>query len=216
MSFFRRAGALIARFFASAADPVATADEFKLYSKNDGGGVTQLFGRSDNGTVHQITPSAAGDSSCLIFKPGSGETGPVIFDTWAGLYTQLTTLRATANGGGCYTIQFDGSAGVDVFTLAIPPGAYDMTDVTWEGTLAGNPISGSPPTFLSITEGATFTGGPSTFKDLTIFSRATATVPFTYTVSDRLPKRTSLTAAMSVHRPPDTWPCGRENRIAMS
>lgn len=181
MSFFRRAGALIARFFTSTIDPGAAAGEFQLYNKADGNGVTQLFGRSDNGTVHQITPSAAGDSSCLIFKPGSGETGPVIFDTWVGLYTQLTALRAAANGGGCYTIQFDGSAGADIFTLAIPAGAYDMTDVTWEGTLQGNPISGSPPTFLSITEGATFTGGPSTFQDLSLFSRATATVPFTYT-----------------------------------
>ncbi len=56
MSFFRRAGALIARFFTSAADPAAVANEFKLYSKDDGSGVSQLFGRADDGTVHQITP----------------------------------------------------------------------------------------------------------------------------------------------------------------
>lgn len=59
MSFFRRAGALIARFFNSAADPAAVASEFKLYSKDDGG-VSQLFGRSDDGTVHQITPASGG------------------------------------------------------------------------------------------------------------------------------------------------------------
>lgn len=59
MSFFRRAGALIARFFNSAVDPAAVATEFKLYSKDDGG-VSQLFGRSDDGTVHQITPPASG------------------------------------------------------------------------------------------------------------------------------------------------------------
>jgi len=56
MSFFRRAGALIARFFESAADPAAVANEFQLYSKDDTG-ITQLFGRSDDGTVHQITPT---------------------------------------------------------------------------------------------------------------------------------------------------------------
>ena len=55
MSFFRRAGALIARFFTSAADPAAAAGEFPLYSKS-ALGVSQLFGRSDDGTVHQITP----------------------------------------------------------------------------------------------------------------------------------------------------------------
>lgn len=59
MSLFRRAGALIARFFTSAADPAAVADEFKLYSKDDAG-ASQLFGRSDNGTVYQITPPAVG------------------------------------------------------------------------------------------------------------------------------------------------------------
>lgn len=48
MSFFRRAGALIARCFNSAADPAAAAGEFQLYSKPDGGGVSQLFGVSDS------------------------------------------------------------------------------------------------------------------------------------------------------------------------
>jgi hypothetical protein len=181
MSFFRRAGALIARFFTSTADPGAAAGEFQLYSKGDGGGVTQLFGQSDDGTVHQITPSAAGDSTCLVFKPGSGETGPVIFDTWAGLYAQLTTLRATANGGGCYTIQFDSSTAADFFGTTIPAGAYDMTGVSWEGTNVGNAIGGTPPTAAVIAEGATFTGGPLRFEALLLFSRATATPPFTIT-----------------------------------
>ena len=57
MSFFRRAGALIARFFTSAADPAAAANEFQLYSKDDAG-VSQLYGRSDDGTIHQLTPIA--------------------------------------------------------------------------------------------------------------------------------------------------------------
>lgn len=151
MSFFRRAGALIARFFTSAADPSAAAGEFQLYSKADGGGVTQLFGRSDNGTVHQITPAAAGDSTCLIFKPGSGETGPVIFDTWAGVYAQLTTLRASANGGGCYTIQFDDSI---TSPCVVPAGAYDMTDVTWEGTT----VSYFPKTPVQVDDNVVLTG----------------------------------------------------------
>lgn len=59
MSFFRRAGALIARFFQSTTDPAAETDKFLLYGK-DASGVSQLFGRSDDGTVHQITPLLVG------------------------------------------------------------------------------------------------------------------------------------------------------------
>jgi len=44
VSFFRRAGALIARFFTSAVDPAAAAGEFPLYSKVDGSGDSQLYG----------------------------------------------------------------------------------------------------------------------------------------------------------------------------
>ena len=58
MSFFRRAGALIARFFTSAADPAAAAGELKLYTKVDGSGVVQLFARASDGAVNQLTPVA--------------------------------------------------------------------------------------------------------------------------------------------------------------
>ncbi len=70
MSLFRRAGAAIARFFESAADPAAAPNEFKLYSK-DTAGVSQLYGRSDDGTVHQITPPGAGGGIDLIDQPAS-------------------------------------------------------------------------------------------------------------------------------------------------
>lgn len=59
MSFFRRAGALIARFFTSAVDPAAVAGEFQLYSKVNGSGDSQLYGRSDDSTIYQITLTAA-------------------------------------------------------------------------------------------------------------------------------------------------------------
>ncbi len=177
---FRRAGAAIARFFKSAADPSSAANEIQVYSK-DAGGVAQLFGRSSDGTVHQITPPAVGGSQCLVFRPGSGLSGPVIFDTWAGLYARLTTLRSEANGGGCYTIQFDSSAAAAFYDTTIPAGAYDMTGVTWEGTGAGNAVGGTPPTAAVIAEGATFTGGPLRFESLLLLSRATATPPFTIT-----------------------------------
>ena len=62
MSFFRRAGAAIARFFKSAADPAAEPNKILMYSK-DAGGAAQLFARSDNGTVYQITPAGAAAGS---------------------------------------------------------------------------------------------------------------------------------------------------------
>ena len=58
MSFFRRAGALIARFFQSAADPAAEPGKILLYAK-DAAGNPQLFARTEDGTIYQVTPSAS-------------------------------------------------------------------------------------------------------------------------------------------------------------
>ena len=69
MSFFRRAGALIARFFTSTGDPGSPTGEFQLYSKIDGNGDSQLFGESDNGSVYQITPP--GGSSGIFVTAGT-------------------------------------------------------------------------------------------------------------------------------------------------
>lgn len=56
MSLFRRAGAKIAKFFKSAADPAAVADQVQLYSK-DAAGITQVFARASDGTINQLTPA---------------------------------------------------------------------------------------------------------------------------------------------------------------
>ena len=92
MSFFRRAGALIARFFTSAADPAAAADEFQLYSKVSLGD-TQLFGRSASGTVHQITPAGGGGGGSGIGSFGAGSDGPLVFD---GVATVLGLVPAAS------------------------------------------------------------------------------------------------------------------------
>jgi hypothetical protein len=127
------------------------------------------------------TSSALGGSQCLIFRPGSGLVGPVVFDTWAALYAQLTNLRAQANGSGCYTIQFDLSTSASFLDTTIPAGVYNMTDVAWVGTGTGVVGVGTPPTSAVFAEGATFTGGPLRFESLLLYSRATATPPFTIT-----------------------------------
>ena len=90
-SFFRRAGAQIARFFNSV-DPAAAANEFKLYSKDDGFGVQQLWGRSDDGTIHQITPGTpgpigpAGPSAIIGFSDNSvaPQADTRFIDEWNG------------------------------------------------------------------------------------------------------------------------------------
>lgn len=91
----------------------------------------------------------AGISNCLIYQPGGGRSGPGTFDTWSDLIAELATLRAAASGGGCYTIQFD-----DQFTspAVVPAGAYDMTDVTWEGRTDGFGA------FVELAEGSSFAG----------------------------------------------------------
>jgi hypothetical protein len=81
-----------------------------------------------------------------VYRPGSGLSGPTIFDTWAGVMGQLATLRAGNNGGGCYTIMVDDSI---VSPAIIPPGAYDLTDVTLSGRV-------SEPTAVRVVEGVSF------------------------------------------------------------
>ena len=119
----------------------------------NGGTLLCSDGKSDWRIAGEFAGSGVlggGESQCLIFRPGSTATGPVIFNAWADLMTRLTALRAAANAGGCYTIQFDASITTPV---VIPAGGpYNMTDVTWEGTLTG---FGTP---LQIANGASFTG----------------------------------------------------------
>jgi hypothetical protein len=95
MSFFRRAGAAIARIFQSAADPAAEPDKVLLYAK-DAAGVSQLFSRSDDGTVHQITPGGG----AVIFDdsvPGtnrnirSTRTAPSPIDNTQAQITNLSS-----------------------------------------------------------------------------------------------------------------------------
>jgi hypothetical protein len=115
------------------------------------------------------------DSNCLVYRPGSGLTGPVIFDTWASLIAELTVLRVSANGGGCYQIAFDDSL---VSPAVVPAGAYDMTDVEWIATQP-TPGGGGAGVAVSVVEGVTFTGLRTFSGPLAVSNLATATVPNT-------------------------------------
>lgn len=101
-------------------------------------------------TIAVQDPAGGPETNCLIYQPGGGQVGPVVFDTWAGLMARLAQLRAASNGSGCYTIQFD-----DDFSspATIPAGGpYDMSEVTWVGD------DRDFLTFAAIADGASFTG----------------------------------------------------------
>jgi hypothetical protein len=88
-----------------------------------------------------------GSSNSLVYRPGSGLAGPVVFDTWPDLIAKLTALRGSANDGGSYVIMIDDSI---ASPATIPAGVYDMTKVTLAGRL-------DRPTSAVITEGVFFT-----------------------------------------------------------
>lgn len=121
--------------------------------------------------------AAAAVSNCLIHRPGSGLTGPVVFASWTALHTQLAILRAASNGGGCYQIQEDTS--LTGFTTTLPVGAYDMTDVEWVGTDQGIVGFGFSVSIVVVPEGVTFTGLRKISGNLVIDNAATATPPNT-------------------------------------
>src|SRR5574342_581504 len=102
----------------------------------------------DPGADTSLPPSfpGGGGSNALIYRPGSGLPGPIVFDVWADLIAELTSLRSSANGGGSYTILVDDSI---TSPAAIPVGTYDMTDVI----LAGRP---NLPTKVTVPEGVIF------------------------------------------------------------
>lgn len=85
------------------ADPAAAADTAKLYSK-DVAGVTQFFVRGSDGTVHQLTPTAASSPSLELL--GSGRDGALVFDgpTNVTLAADGTVIVPAA---GVYTLTRD-------------------------------------------------------------------------------------------------------------
>lgn len=145
------------------------------YENTDGANAqTAVFRVQFDHTIQQATPTAGNPqlnryyqgggsggggagatSNCLIFQPGGASTGPVIFNDWADLMAQLATLRAAANGGGCYQIMFDDT---NVSPAVVPAAGspHAMTDVEW----VGRAPSGAAPaiTGVAIADGASFTG----------------------------------------------------------
>jgi hypothetical protein len=135
-------------------DPTAVTGQAILYSKDDGG-VIKAFIRQSDGSISAVGGAGSSEISAantLTFKPGSAETGPVVFNSWSSLYTKLDTLRADADESGRFKIIFDDTATTP--PVVIPSGSWDMANTEWESVRGPNTFS---QLLLQISEGATIT-----------------------------------------------------------
>lgn len=147
MSFFRRAGALIARFFTSPADPVAAAGEFQLYSKIDGNGDAQLYGRSDDGTISRITPVI--NIAALVDGPvinTDAALSNVFTVTLGGNRTLADPTNLVAGGTYIWVVRQDGTGSRTLAygplfawlggtpTLSTAPNSIDTITAIYDGT----------------------------------------------------------------------------------
>ena len=118
MSFFRRAGAAIARIIQSTADPLAETDRVLVYGK-DAAGVTQLFARASDGAISQLTPAASVTPSVAIVRVGDapsvnlstlGTIDWFVQNTVQNAPRTLTTNRFAKARGGYIFVSFNGNS----------------------------------------------------------------------------------------------------------
>ena len=146
MSFFRRAGAMIARFFTSAADPAAAAGELQLYAKDDGG-VSQLFARSDDGTISRLTPVI--NIAALVDAPvinTNAALSSVFTVTLGGNRTLADPTNLVAGGTYIWVVRQDGTGSRTLAygalfawlggtpTLSTAPNSIDTITAIYDGT----------------------------------------------------------------------------------
>lgn len=89
-SFFRRAGSTVARVFASAADPTAEPDKILLYSLVVSG-LPQMFARTSDGTIYQLTPPDTATQAIVVYRPGLPTSAPY-YQTWAEIETAVNAV----------------------------------------------------------------------------------------------------------------------------
>lgn len=122
-SFFRRAGAEIARIIRLLADPAAEASRMLVYSK-DVLGITQLFARSSDGTVHQITPVTAGTG--IATMQWTAIVDPALGSDVTGTFGDLEKPYATIQGAlNDVPTPVDAASARRSYTILVAPGTYD-------------------------------------------------------------------------------------------
>jgi hypothetical protein len=98
-------------------------------------------------------PADAAADGQVVYQPFTPAAGPVAFDSWPALMTQLTLMKAANNGTGQYTISFRDAGAAPFTPMFIPAGGpYPMEGVTWDGRLSPRGAN------THISDGATFTG----------------------------------------------------------
>lgn len=129
------------------------------------------------GAADDASPAAGGgpSSTCLVYQPGGGLAGPVVFDSWEDLDAALQALRLAA-GGGCYRVDVDDS----ITSPAVIPARvarWDLTDTVLAG--AGNGAA------VSFADGCGFTG-LRTLENGTFTNLNTTTAPIADVVNGDL------------------------------
>lgn len=89
----RRQASKVAKYIELAADPAAEPNRVLAYAK-DSGGISQLFARTDDGTVQQLTP-VGGFPAGAVATPGL----PVLGDLDTGFYSPGADQLSIAVGG---------------------------------------------------------------------------------------------------------------------
>lgn len=98
--------------------------------------------------------SGAVASTCYIFRPGSGEAGPVVFEDMDILYAAIQTARAAGNDTGCFRVEVDDSLAAP----AMGAGAFDLSMVTLASVHGQQGGLGRALHFLTLNDGVAITG----------------------------------------------------------
>ena len=126
-----------------------TAHQNVPYPQNDPDVANKKYVDDHSGGGGGSDTSAA---DVLTWRPGSGETGPIVFDSFSALYTQLDTLRTAAVDSGEFTIVFDDVDGA----CDIPSGPWDMDRTAWV-SVRGRDQSVNPRVAVIPLDGASIT-----------------------------------------------------------
>lgn len=124
------------------------------------------------GTGATVNVGAVNDESggvdagtCLVYQPGGGGTGPVVYEDWNALIGQLNTIRAATPGCEVPVIIDDSFSSPAV----IPSGSYDLVNVVLTA-IVDNPAT------LEISDGVTFNEFRHAKGPLTVSNMSTSPV----------------------------------------
>lgn len=129
-----------AEFGELGADPAAVADRVVVYAKDDGG-VSQLFARSDDGTVHQLTPAGGNTLDEAYDQGGAGagrtitaDSGAVVVNNSVADATHALELNRTGATGSGSALRITSGIVSGASGLAFEAIAADPITFTVNGT----------------------------------------------------------------------------------